>query len=148
DHFASGAERLRIQGVACGANLRLSDVIVLRRVVTLGRSPHDPRVSLLDVIGTIFGSCEIGVWRVYDESAVEAAARAHLLFVDLVADGIGDPVLRLAAFLLVGIEGQMRKALAFLATQVTLVPGDRHMAPRALVFDVRLRFWVVDGFPP
>ena len=62
------------------------------------------------------------------------------------ADRTRHAVFRVAAFLVI-LDRQMREHVGPTASKVRLIPRDRHVADRTLVFDVRLDLRMVEYFP-
>ena len=104
DRRAARSQRVRDERVARRAQLRLPDVLGLRRPVSLRRAAHDARVPRLDFERTVLRPFVRIRRGGDDEAAVEALARAEPLLADLMAHRARHAVRRLTPFLLVSGE--------------------------------------------
>lgn len=85
NHLRDRSSCLGEQGVAGGAQLRISDVRFIGRQKTIRRCLHDMLLALLDLKRPVLGMLVLDRGRVYDKPAVETLAGAEFFFSDLVA---------------------------------------------------------------
>src|SRR6185295_1111289 len=84
------------------------------------------------------------IWGIDHESTIKAFGRSEFLRSNLVAHRTGHAVFGLRIPLVVRVERQTRKDLAFAALQFRLISDDRHVAYGTLVLNASLRFRMVN----
>src|SRR5262245_24649592 len=112
-----------MQRMAGSANLGLLNVIGLSGAKSAGRASHDRCLIGLDLVGTIFGTQPLSVWRVDHEATDETFGRTELVLADLMAERTGDAIGSEAACGIVGIERKVRKDLAVTAVLLRVIAG-------------------------
>src|SRR6266404_5945566 len=120
-------------------------MLALFGMITLGGRPHDSDSAFFNLERAVLCPIAVRAGAVDDEAAVETFTGAKLFLRDLVTDGARDPIGGLTLLGVIGANGEMRENLALLAAELRFIPRDRHVTDGALIFDVRLRFGMIDN---
>src|SRR5262245_47900771 len=113
--------------MACGAQLRLLNVVAFGRLIPARRCPHNPVLPVLNFVRAIYFAFAFAARRIYDKSANPAVAGSQLVFTDLMTNRARDAVSGQLVHPAVGARRDVGEDLALVSLEFGLVTSHRHV---------------------